>query len=688
MDGRACGGDACSVYPPRLDRDQGRVRRLRRRRGRALRPRRRLLGGAGRPGPVAPVDAEARDPTTTGILPDLPPTLCPPPPPAAAPPAPDPPPRPSRPAAAPSRSPITVWQIWNEQNSPKYFAPEGRRRAATRRCSKRGRRRSARSTRAPRSSSAACGGRQSAKKVVVPTKPYLEKLYALAGRGQLRLDRDPPLRQQRARPRSRSSRRARESPKRPATASAGIWVTEIGWAAGGPTDNPYVKGLKGQARAARRALTAFKRKQRSFKLRGVFWYSWRDKKGGDVDLRLVRRTPACGRRTAPRSPPGGRSSGRPRGERADRTVGSRRSPRSLCLALAAAAPRAAAAAPKRVLRRRCRRAPLDDRRLRRDGRRRASARCASSSIGRAIDPSRGRRLRLVVAGRDRRRARPRNGVRPLPFVVSTPALGGRASTATLRARRLPAYAPEGSDGAGRLAGVPRRRGRPLRPGRRVLGREPDPARSCRSATGRSGTSRTRRASRSRSRTSRPTRSCSTPRTRRSPRRGPGREIILGGMFGTPLGGRKPALAAWDFLAQALPQKGAKRDFDGVAPHPYAAKFTKVLAQIELLRDEMRARGRRRGRALDHRDRLGLGRAAEPAQPGPAGQAERLEEAFKYFVEKRKRAQHRERRPGTRGGTTPRPRRGLCEWCPSRACSTEDRSAKPSLDAFTEFTGGS
>jgi hypothetical protein len=63
---------------------------------------------------------------------------------------------------------------------------------------------------------------------------------------------------------------------------AGLWVSEIGWAAGGPKSNPYVKGLDGQARILTRALSTYQRKRRSLRLRGVFWYSWRDKKGGDT----------------------------------------------------------------------------------------------------------------------------------------------------------------------------------------------------------------------------------------------------------------------------------------------------------------------------------------------------------------------------------------------------------------------
>ena len=75
---------------------------------------------------------------------------------------------------------------------------------------------------------------------------------------------------------------ARKAVKKAGDSSAALWVSEIGWAAGGPKSNPYVKGLDGQARILTRALTTYQRKRRSLRLRGVFWYSWRDKKGGDA----------------------------------------------------------------------------------------------------------------------------------------------------------------------------------------------------------------------------------------------------------------------------------------------------------------------------------------------------------------------------------------------------------------------
>jgi hypothetical protein len=52
-------------------------------------------------------------------------------------------------------------------------------------------------------------------------------------------------------------------------------------ASGGPPQEPYVKGDAGQARLLEKAHDDLLRKRRAFRLRGVFWYSWRDKDGGD-----------------------------------------------------------------------------------------------------------------------------------------------------------------------------------------------------------------------------------------------------------------------------------------------------------------------------------------------------------------------------------------------------------------------
>jgi hypothetical protein len=164
------------------------------------------------------------------------------------------------------------------------------------------------------------------------------------------------------------------------------------------------------------------------------------------------------------------------------------------------------------------------------------------------------------------------------------------------------------------------------------------------------------------------------------------KIVLGGMFGTPLGGQKPAIAAWDFLARLYRQKGAKRDFDAVAPHPYASKLNKVLAQVELIRDEMKAAGDERTDLWITEIGWASGGPPNPLNRGLAGQADRLREAFSYFVRKRRKLNlvnltwYSWRDNSATDA-------GLCEWCPRSGLLHEDRALKPAFDAFTRFTGG-
>src|SRR5690606_30786202 len=89
--------------------------------------------------------------------------------------------------------------------------------------------------------------------------------------------------------------RAARAAVRGAGDDAATYVTEIGWASRGPRNKPYAKGPLGQARILDRALTALERQRRAFRLRGVFWYTWRD---GGSGAAICRWCAGAGLRTA------------------------------------------------------------------------------------------------------------------------------------------------------------------------------------------------------------------------------------------------------------------------------------------------------------------------------------------------------------------------------------------------------
>ena len=243
---------------------------------------------------LGPIDPCSIDPTLPGCTPppptvcDLDPTLpgCPPAPPGpgTTPPPPPPPTTPPGPNEPPcgcrKAHPIRVWQIWNEQNSRKYFAPK----VDVGKYAKLLKAANAAINKVDPGADVVLGGMwgpDSAKKVVVPISTYLKRLYAI--RHAERLFDSIAVHPYSAN--VSGSLAQLDTTRRVANAAgdraAGIWVTEVGWASGGPADEPDVKGKKGQARILAQALGKMKHRSSRYKLRGVFWYSWRDKEGGE-----------------------------------------------------------------------------------------------------------------------------------------------------------------------------------------------------------------------------------------------------------------------------------------------------------------------------------------------------------------------------------------------------------------------
>jgi hypothetical protein len=214
-----------------------------------------------------------------------PPPTPPPPPPPGDPSDPDPGPT-DPPCGCTVAQPIRVWQVWNEQNSPKYYAPKVRVDGYARLVKA--------TSKAIKSvdpkAEVMLGGmwgpeslKRSEKKPPVTTYiDYMKRLYRVPGIKK-RFDSLA------IHPYSSNVsgmlaqiREARRVARAFGDRKVGLWITEIGWASGGPGDEPYVKGDSGQAKLLAKAYRELDQRRRAFRLRGVFWYSWRDLPEGDL----------------------------------------------------------------------------------------------------------------------------------------------------------------------------------------------------------------------------------------------------------------------------------------------------------------------------------------------------------------------------------------------------------------------
>jgi hypothetical protein len=170
--------------------------------------------------------------------------------------------------------PIVAWQIWNEQNSPKYFGPRPHVRGYARLLNAA----AARIRSVDPNADVVIGGMWGPPwtDAVVPTERYLEELYRVRGVRAAadsiavhpyagRLDQV-----------SAQLRGIRDVARRSGDRGVGLWVTELGWASGGPRHQPLVKTPREQASLLRQSFEFLLRKRKAWHIRGVYWYSWRD----------------------------------------------------------------------------------------------------------------------------------------------------------------------------------------------------------------------------------------------------------------------------------------------------------------------------------------------------------------------------------------------------------------------------
>jgi len=171
-------------------------------------------------------------------------------------------------------TPIEVWQVWNEQNSPKYYGPKvnvGQYARLIAQTSKEIRRED-------RKADVVLGGMWGPPGTdsVVPTVRYLERLYRVRGsRSSFDSIAVHPYAGRFASVKGQL-RGTRRLATRVGDGNVGIWVTELGWASGGPQGQALVKTPAEQARLLRKSFRFLIRKRVEWRIRSVHWYSWRD----------------------------------------------------------------------------------------------------------------------------------------------------------------------------------------------------------------------------------------------------------------------------------------------------------------------------------------------------------------------------------------------------------------------------
>jgi hypothetical protein len=170
--------------------------------------------------------------------------------------------------------PVRSWQIWNEQNSPKYFQPTPSPQSYVRLVAS-----GAAGIRSvDGGAEIVLGGMWGPPHTdaVVPTATYLRQLYAVPGAAATfdsiavhpyAASLDGVMDQM---------ARVRKVVTKAGDRRVGAWITELGWASSGPRNVGLVKSPRGQARLLEESFRALIAKRRAWRIRGITWYSWRD----------------------------------------------------------------------------------------------------------------------------------------------------------------------------------------------------------------------------------------------------------------------------------------------------------------------------------------------------------------------------------------------------------------------------
>jgi polysaccharide biosynthesis protein PslG len=173
--------------------------------------------------------------------------------------------------------PVRAWQVWNEPNFPSWWRGRPNARQYTRFLAKT--RRAIK--RADKRATIVLAGLPETR-IGIPMKTYLPQLYragakrlfdAVSVHGYARTHRGSVG----------VVRRARAIMRRYGDRKTPIWITEMGWATGGPVSRntrAYKTTEVGQASRVRKTLSALARARKRYRIGMVVWFSWQDRLPG------------------------------------------------------------------------------------------------------------------------------------------------------------------------------------------------------------------------------------------------------------------------------------------------------------------------------------------------------------------------------------------------------------------------
>jgi hypothetical protein len=171
--------------------------------------------------------------------------------------------------------PIRAWQIWNEQNSATFYMPEPSIGGYVDLLAEAERAIRERDPEAAVVLGGMAGAPPDARPVADTAEAYLRELYETDGAAEL-FDGVA------SHPYASSVEEVEsqlellhEETIHAGDAEATLWVTELGWASGGP-EHPLSKGPGGQAEQLRAVLEYLLERRLDWNIEGAIWYSWRD----------------------------------------------------------------------------------------------------------------------------------------------------------------------------------------------------------------------------------------------------------------------------------------------------------------------------------------------------------------------------------------------------------------------------